>query len=143
MQLTKFTHACVRLDDGNRSLVLDPGVFSEVESALDGAGGVLITHEHADHIDADRLRAAVRKDPRLRVWAPAGVAATLGDLGEQVVAVGPGESFDAAGFAVRTFSSPESSLGRHVLNSRLAGSTCPPSNRRGCYAVTFTVRRVR
>jgi len=109
MQLTKFTHACVRLDDGNRSLVLDPGVFSELESALDGAGGVLITHEHADHIDADRLRAAVRKDPRLRVWAPAGVAATLGDLGEQVVAVGPGESFDAAGFAVRTFG------GQHAL----------------------------
>jgi hypothetical protein len=50
---------------------------------------------------------------------------------------------DVPGFAVRTFSSPESSLGRHVLNSRLAGSTCPPSNRRGCYAVTFTVRRVR
>jgi len=103
MQLTKFTHACVRFDDGDRSLVLDPGVFSEVETALDGAGGVLITHEHADHIDEDKLRAAAGRDPRLRVWAPAGVAATLGDLGEQVVAVGPGESFDAGGFAVQTF----------------------------------------
>jgi len=88
MQLTKFTHACVRLDDGNRSLVLDPGVFSELESALDGAGGVLITHEHADHIDADRLRAAVRKDPRLRVWAPAGVAAWPGMRISLVVARG-------------------------------------------------------
>ena len=100
MQLTKFTHACVRLDDGNRSLVLDPGVFSELESALDGAGGVLITHEHADHIDADRLRAATIEEAN---------ATTLGDLGEQVVAVGPGESFDAAGFAVRTFG------GQHAL----------------------------
>jgi L-ascorbate metabolism protein UlaG (beta-lactamase superfamily) len=109
VQLTKFTHSCVRLDDGERSLVLDPGVFSEVEQALDGAGGVLITHEHADHIDEDRLRAAAGRDPRLRIWAPAGVAETLSDLGEQVVAVGAGESFDAAGFAVRSFG------GQHAL----------------------------
>jgi hypothetical protein len=109
MQLTKFTHSCVRFDDGDRSLVLDPGVFSEVETALDGAGGVLITHEHADHIDVDRLRAAAGKDPRLRIWAPAGVAQTLSDLGEQVTAVAPGQSFDAVGFAVRTFG------GQHAL----------------------------
>ncbi|MDT4977031.1 MAG: hypothetical protein QOG98_2789, partial [Pseudonocardiales bacterium] len=103
MQLTKFTHSCVRLDDGDRSLVLDPGSFSEVETALDGAAAVLITHEHPDHLDPERLRKAARQDPRLRIWAPAGVAATLGDLGEQVVAVAPGESFDAAGFAIKTF----------------------------------------
>lgn len=103
MQLTKFTHACVRLDDADRSLVLDPGTFSEVERALDGAHAVLITHEHADHIDVDRLRTAAHNDPRLRIWAPVGVAATLGDLGEQVVAIDSGESFDAAGFAVQTF----------------------------------------
>jgi len=50
---------------------------------------------------------------------------------------------DVPGFAVRTFPSPAASLGRHVLNSQLAGSTCPPSNRHGCYAVTFTVTRGR
>ncbi|MFN2518899.1 MAG: MBL fold metallo-hydrolase [Jatrophihabitantaceae bacterium] len=109
MRLTKFTHSCVRLDDGDRSLVLDPGTFSEVETALDGAGGVLITHEHADHIDVDRLRAAAAKDPRLRVWAPSAVASMLGDLGGQVEAVDAGEAFDAAGFAVQTFG------GQHAL----------------------------
>ena len=109
MQLTKFTHACVRLDDGDRSVVIDPGVFSEVEQALDGADGVLVTHEHADHIDTDRLLAAAGRDSRLRIWAPAGVAQSLSRLGEQVVAVEPGESFDAAGFPVRTFG------GQHAL----------------------------
>jgi len=103
MQLTKFTHSCVRFDDADRSLVIDPGVFSEVDEALDGAGAVLITHEHPDHIDTEKVLAAARKDPRLRIWAPAGVAASLGELGEQVVAVGAGEQFDAAGFDVRTF----------------------------------------
>jgi len=109
MQLTKYTHACVRFDDGDRALVIDPGIFSEVEQALDGVEAVLITHEHADHIDADRLRAAARANSRLRVWAPSAVADSVAELGEQVVTVGPGESFDAGGFAVRTFG------GQHAL----------------------------
>jgi len=109
MQLTKFGHSCVRVDDGDRTLVLDPGAFSELDPALDGADAVLITHEHVDHVNGDRLRAAARADPRLRIWAPAGVAASFADLGEQVVAVGAGESFEAAGFDVSTFG------GQHAL----------------------------
>jgi L-ascorbate metabolism protein UlaG (beta-lactamase superfamily) len=109
MELTKHVHSCVRIDDGDRTLVLDPGMFSDVDAALDGADAVLITHEHADHLDADRLRTAAQADPRLRIWAPAPVAATLGDLGEQVVTVGAGESFAAAGFSVTTFG------GQHAL----------------------------
>lgn len=109
MQLTKHGHSCVRIDDGDRTLVFDPGSFSDLDAALDGADAVLITHEHADHLDADRVRAAARADSRLRIWAPASVAGTLTDLGEQVVAVGPDETFDAAGFAVRTFG------GQHAL----------------------------
>jgi L-ascorbate metabolism protein UlaG (beta-lactamase superfamily) len=109
MQLTKYTHACVRLDDGDRTLVIDPGTFSELETALDGADAVLITHEHADHIDAEKLRSAAKGDPRLRVWGPASIAGALGDLGEQFVSIVPGTTFDAAGFSVRTFG------GQHAL----------------------------
>jgi L-ascorbate metabolism protein UlaG (beta-lactamase superfamily) len=109
MQLTKHGHSCVRLADGDHTLVIDPGAFSDLDAALAGADGVLVTHEHIDHIDPDRLRAAARADSSLRIWAPASVAGALADLGDQVTAVGPGESFDAAGFAVRTFG------GQHAL----------------------------
>ena len=34
-------------------------------------------------------------------------------------------------------------LGRHAVNASTAGSTCPTSNARGCYQLTYTVRRVR
>jgi L-ascorbate metabolism protein UlaG (beta-lactamase superfamily) len=109
MQLTKFTHSCVRLDDGDRSLVFDPGTFSEVERALDGADAVLITHEHPDHLDVERVRAALAADSRLRLWAPPAVAHQLQDLGEQVVSVEAGTDFEAAGFRVRAFG------GQHAL----------------------------
>ena len=103
MQLTKYKHSCVRLDDGDRTLVIDPGMFSDLDAALDGADAVLVTHEHADHLQPDRLRAAARAEPRLQIWAPAPVAASLADLGEQVLTVEPQQTFQAAGFTVRTF----------------------------------------
>jgi L-ascorbate metabolism protein UlaG (beta-lactamase superfamily) len=109
MDLTKHRHSCVRIDDGDRTLVVDPGAFSDLDVALDGADAVLVTHEHRDHVDLDRVRAAAEADPRLRVWAPRVVVDQLGELGEQAVAVGAGESFEAAGFSVRTFG------GQHAL----------------------------
>jgi L-ascorbate metabolism protein UlaG (beta-lactamase superfamily) len=109
VDLTRFGHSCVRLDRDGRTLVLDPGTFSDAAAALDGADAVLITHEHADHLDVGAVRAAAARSSSLRIFAPAAVAAGLADLGERVLAVEPGEAVDAAGFPVRTFG------GQHAL----------------------------
>jgi L-ascorbate metabolism protein UlaG (beta-lactamase superfamily) len=97
MRLTKYAHACVRLEHGDRVLVIDPGTLSEPE-ALSGATAVLVTHEHEDHIDAGKLSAARESNPALTVHTHAGLAAALGE-GVNTVAVG--ETFTAAGFTVR------------------------------------------
>ncbi|PUA82671.1 MBL fold metallo-hydrolase [Nocardioides currus] len=55
MRLTKFGHACVRVEQDSTVVVVDPGGFTE-PGAVDGATVVLITHEHADHYSADHLR---------------------------------------------------------------------------------------
>ena len=49
---------------------------------------------------------------------------------------------DVPGAAAVTFPSTAASLGTYSLNSTNAGSTCPAANKKGCYRVTFTVRRV-
>ena len=56
MRITKFAHACVRIEHEGTVLVLDPGGFTDAE-AVDGATAVLITHEHFDHYEAAKLRA--------------------------------------------------------------------------------------
>lgn len=99
MHLIKYTHACVRVEQDGRSLVIDPGVWSEAE-ALSGTDDVLITHEHFDHVDADRLAGALAANPALRVYAPASVAGQLTALGSAVTTVAVGDSFTVAGFAV-------------------------------------------
>lgn len=102
MELTKFGHACVRLDDGDRRLVIDPGGLTD-PSALDGASAVLVTHEHFDHFAEGTLRAAAEANPALRIWTNGAVAKQLDGLGSRVQVVGDGEQFTAEGFDVKVF----------------------------------------
>ncbi|MFI6814646.1 MBL fold metallo-hydrolase [Nonomuraea sp. NPDC050328] len=96
MRLTHFGHACVRLDDGDRALVIDPGTFADAAAALAGATAVLVTHEHPDHVDVEALKAAQAGDPALTVHTHAALAGDLGGL-----AIEAGERRQIAGFTVQ------------------------------------------
>jgi L-ascorbate metabolism protein UlaG (beta-lactamase superfamily) len=106
MKITKYTHACVRLEHGGRVLVIDPGTWSEPHVLID-ADAVLVTHEHTDHIDVLRLAGL-----GVPVFAPAGATITgLADLRVtlEITRVASGEEFTAAGFPVKAVG------GRHAF----------------------------
>lgn len=99
MKLTKLGHACVRLEKNDRVIVIDPGIFSPEPDVLDGVDAFLVTHEHDDHIDADRISSAMENDPQLRLYANAAVAKAYPQLKvEQIV---HGDRFSVAGFDVQ------------------------------------------
>ncbi|UIX29838.1 MBL fold metallo-hydrolase [Streptomyces sp. GQFP] len=101
MKLTKKSHACIRLEKNGQTLVLDPGGFSE-EDAAAGADAILVTHEHADHFDEGRLRAALDANPAAELWTLASVAEQLSAaFPGRVHTVGHGDTFTAAGFDVQ------------------------------------------
>lgn len=93
MRITKFGHACVRIEHDGATVVVDPGMFAQPE-ALDGATAVLITHEHADHYSPDLLKRSAAP-----VYTIGAVAAHIEkdapEVAERVTVVEPGESFDA------------------------------------------------
>lgn len=119
MLLKKFTHACVRLEKDGAVLVIDPGTFSEAAEALEGAAAVLITHEHADHIDTEAVIAALAASPATHVVAPAGVAAQLradgAEYAAQILDAVPDSAFELAGFSIRTFGGQHALINARVL----------------------------
>jgi L-ascorbate metabolism protein UlaG (beta-lactamase superfamily) len=104
MLLTKFGHACVRLEKDGARLVIDPGVWAGPDVLAD-ASAVLITHEHVDHCDAEAVRAALTADAGLRLWAGEPVASQFADFSGRVRAVRHGDTFAAAGFDVHVYAS--------------------------------------
>ncbi|CAL9657655.1 MBL fold metallo-hydrolase [Streptomyces sp. Tu 3180] len=95
MRITKYGHACVRLENDGRAIVIDPGVMTPEPEATAGAEAVLVTHEHFDHFDPEVLRGS-----RSAVYTCAGVARHLGGLGDRVRVVREGDHFSVAGFEV-------------------------------------------
>ncbi|MDF6045794.1 MBL fold metallo-hydrolase [Streptomyces sp. JH14] len=101
LTLTKKTHSCIRLEKDGRTLVIDPGGFSEQDAAL-GADAMLVTHEHADHFDEGRLRAGLEANPAAEIWTLRSVAEQLSAaFPGRVHTVGHGDTFTAAGFDVQ------------------------------------------
>ncbi|WP_405762859.1 MULTISPECIES: MBL fold metallo-hydrolase [unclassified Streptomyces] len=101
MKLTKRLHSCVQLEKDGRVLVIDPGAFSEPDAGL-GADALLVTHEHPDHFDEGRLRAALDANPAAALWTLRSVAERLAPAYPgRVHTVGHGDAFSAAGFEVQ------------------------------------------
>lgn len=99
MRITKFGHACVRVEHEGATIVLDPGMFTD-PAALEGADAVLITHEHADHYLPDHL--AAYDVPVFTIDAVAAkIREDAPDVHARTTVVTPEQSFEAAGLPVR------------------------------------------
>lgn len=103
MRFVKYSHACVRIESDNDSvIVIDPGAFSE-RRALDGVDAVLITHEHFDHLDVEALADALAKRPLVRIFGNQAVTDKLAMLADVITTVESGDTFEAAGVPVRAY----------------------------------------
>ncbi|WP_315096514.1 MBL fold metallo-hydrolase [uncultured Cellulomonas sp.] len=101
IRLTRWGHACIRLDREDDRVVIDPGVFSDLPQALDGVSAVLVTHEHPDHVATEPVVEAVQGG--VEVWAPQPVVDALvaaGAPAARVHAVRAGDTLTAGGFDV-------------------------------------------
>ena len=94
MRITKFGHSCLHVEDGDARILFDPGTFSAGFEQLTGLTAVLITHQHADHLDMARLPAVLAANPQATVYADAASAGTLRDAGVEVTAVSAGQTID-------------------------------------------------
>jgi L-ascorbate metabolism protein UlaG (beta-lactamase superfamily) len=63
MDITHLGHACLLVETPKARLLIDPGTLSTGFAGLTDLAAVLVTHEHADHVDAAAVRALLAADP--------------------------------------------------------------------------------
>lgn len=96
-------HACLHIEDVDASVLIDPGAFSSGFEDLRGLSAILITHQHHDHLDMERIQALVDANPQARVLADQDTADQLGGRGITAQVARAGNSFDVNGLSVRVF----------------------------------------
>ncbi|MGV8848721.1 MAG: MBL fold metallo-hydrolase [Propionibacteriaceae bacterium] len=68
MRITHLGHAAVLVEVADRRLLLDPGNFTTDWHGLTDLDAVIITHQHADHLDPEHVPALLAANPGARVY---------------------------------------------------------------------------
>jgi len=81
MRISHLGHACLFVQVGGQRILVDPGAFSSGFAELTGLDLILVTHQHADHVDLQRLPALLEINPQARLYAEPQAAAVMEAVG--------------------------------------------------------------
>lgn len=86
MKITKFVHSCVLVQDGDKAVLFDPGVFSWNSGLVDIAAlpeldAIVVTHLHGDHMAEPFVRALAQRFPAVQWVAPSDALQELNKFG--------------------------------------------------------------
>ncbi len=81
MRITHLGHACLLLEMADTRVLVDPGTFADDLGDVRDLAAVLVTHQHPDHLDPERLPALVAANPGAVVLCDPGSVEVLAGLG--------------------------------------------------------------
>ncbi len=99
-ELVHLGHACLVVDTGAARILFDPGAFSDGWQTLEGLDAILVTHQHFDHLDVDKLPALLEQNPGAELVVDTGTADVLRERGIAHTRREPGETFTVGGTRV-------------------------------------------
>ncbi|WP_063126046.1 MBL fold metallo-hydrolase [Nocardia fusca] len=67
MHVAHFGHSCVLVELNGKKILFDPGAFSHGFEGLTGLDAIAVTHQHADHIDPNRIDPLIEANPGARL----------------------------------------------------------------------------
>lgn len=107
MRVTKHEHAALTIRDSGKTLVVDPGSFTDPLPDDGDVVAVVLTHEHPDHWTPEHLRRILSRAPKAQIIGPQGLAEAA--AGFDVTVVAPGDRMTVGPFDLEFFG------GRHTV----------------------------
>jgi L-ascorbate metabolism protein UlaG (beta-lactamase superfamily) len=99
MKLTHLGHACLLVETEGARLLIDPGTMSAFDGLRD-LDAVLVTHQHPDHVDVERLLPLLAANPGARLVIDPDSVTALAGLPESAIVARPGDRIALAGSTV-------------------------------------------
>lgn len=81
MNITKFGHSCLLVEESGVRILTDPGDYSTAQNAAASVDIILITHEHQDHLSLESLQAIITQNPEAKIFTNRGAAKILDSAG--------------------------------------------------------------
>lgn len=103
MQITKFGHSCLLVEEQGVRILLDPGEFSSGQDDLENIDIILLTHEHADHLSMISLQSVLAKNPQAKVVTTSAVSSLLSKENIVCTVVEDGQEIIERGVRIQGF----------------------------------------
>ena len=119
MKITKFGHSCMLVDtstpfdetqdkslstrEGSLRILIDPGNYSTGQGEVKNINVILISHEHADHLDLSYFKTLVVNNPYAKIYSNPSVVALLEKEGIKAEVVEAGKTITEKGVAIEVF----------------------------------------
>jgi L-ascorbate metabolism protein UlaG (beta-lactamase superfamily) len=106
MKITKYEHACLTIEIANRILVIDPGIYSDSFKPSNNIDIVVVTHEHSDHFDPEKISAIQALNPNVVIFTTDDVAPKI----PEARVPNTGEKITVGNFTLEFFGSRHASI---------------------------------
>ena len=97
MRVTHLGHACLLVELADARILIDPGSFSRGFEDVQDLDAVVVTHQHADHLDQERFPALLMANRQAAVYADPQSVELIAGAGADVVTLVRGERVAVGG----------------------------------------------
>ena len=101
MEITKYSHAALVIEENGKRLVIDPGNYSEDLTKTKDVVAIVVTHAHDDHCGEEQLRGLVKTNPEVKLFGTSEVAKRLPEL--NITTVYHGDFYEVEHFTLEFF----------------------------------------
>lgn len=112
MKITKYRHACLTIEKDGSTLVVDPGEFSHDFIIPPHVDGIVITHEHPDHLDEKQVKKILEKHPKATIIAHESISGRFTNY--LTIAAKVGETYSIGQFSLQFFGGAHASIAEGI-----------------------------